>query len=222
MYLYSLIVFKSITKIMSIKNINSEKENIKNYQNTCSEFIKDLSSDYLNWVDRYNLNQEETKMRKEKIKEIVIKSSRIIYQFGDTIKKIDIIMNDGITKMAEYTAGFPFKFCILVNNMSGYTYNPIGTIRLNIKAIPSSGKGVRIGSYDSNNLILLNSSSPVKYSVNKSSLDSADILDDYIIIDAKNCLKNDVISATVIVEEVKENTVFEKRGFSTLVLVIQK
>ena len=25
---------------MSIKNINSEKENIKNYQNTCSEFIK--------------------------------------------------------------------------------------------------------------------------------------------------------------------------------------
>jgi hypothetical protein len=207
---------------MSIKNINSEKENIKNYQNTCSEFIKDLSLDYLNWVDRYNLNQEETKMRKEKIKEIVIKSSRIIFQFGDTIKKIDIIMNDGITKMAEYTAGYPFKFCILVNNMSSYTYNPIGTIRLNIKAIPSFGKGVRIGSYDSNNLILLNSSSPVKYSVNKSSLDSADILDDYIIIDAKNCLKNDIISATVIVEEVKENTVFEKRGFSTLVLVIQK
>ena len=92
---------------MSIKNINSEKENIKNYQNTCSEFIKDLSLDYLNWVDRYNLNQEETKMRKEKINEIVIKSSRIIYKFGDTIKKIDIIMNDGITKMAEYTAGLP-------------------------------------------------------------------------------------------------------------------
>ena len=56
---------------MSIKNINSEKENIKNYQNTCSEFIKDLSLDYLNWVYRYNLNQEETKMRKEKINEIV-------------------------------------------------------------------------------------------------------------------------------------------------------
>ena len=35
---------------MSIKNINSEKENIKNYQNTCSEFLKDLSLDYLNWA----------------------------------------------------------------------------------------------------------------------------------------------------------------------------
>ncbi len=73
---------------MYIKNINSGKENIKNYQNTCSGFIKDLSLDYLHWVDRYNLNQGETKMRKEKINEIVIKSNHIIYKFGDTIKKI--------------------------------------------------------------------------------------------------------------------------------------
>lgn len=206
---------------MSIKNINSGKENIKNYQNTCSEFIKDLSLDYLHWVDRYNLNQEETKMRKEKINEIVIKSNHIIYKFGDTIKKIDIIMNDGISKMAEYTAGYPFHFSIVVNNLTSYTYHPIGKIRLNIKAIPNYGKGVRIGNYDKNNLILLNSSSPVNYSVNKSSLESADILDDYLIIDAKNCQKNDIISATVIVEEVKDNIVFEKRGFSSLVLVIQ-
>ena len=55
---------------MSIKNINSEKENINNYQNTCSEFIKDLSLDYLNWVDRYNLTPEETNMRKQKINNI--------------------------------------------------------------------------------------------------------------------------------------------------------
>ena len=206
---------------MSIKNINSGKENIKSYQNTCSEFIKNLSLDYLHWVDRYNLNQGETKMRKEKINEIVIKSNHIIYKFGDTIKKIDIIMNDGISKMAEYTAGYPFHFSIVVNNLTSYTYNPIGKIRLNIKAIPNYGKGVRIGNYDKDNLFLLNSSSAVNYSVNKSSLESADILDDYIIIDAKNCQKNDIISATVIVEEVKDNIVFEKRGFSTLILVIQ-
>jgi hypothetical protein len=52
-------------------------------------------------------------------------------------------------------------------------------------------------------------------------LESADILNDYIVIDAKTCLNNDIISATVIVEEIKDNIVFEKRGFSTLVLVIQ-
>lgn len=207
---------------MSITNINSEKENINNYQNTCSEFIKDLSLDYLNWVDRYNLTPEEMKMRKQKINDTVIKSSHIIDKFGDTIKKIDIIMNDGISKMAEYTAGYPFQFSILVNNLTRYTYNPGEKIRLNIKAIPNYGKGVRIGSYDKSNLILLNSSSSVNYSFNKSSLESADILDDYIIIDAKNCLNNDIISVTVIVEEIKDNIVFEKRGFSTLILVIQK
>jgi hypothetical protein len=89
---------------MSIKNLNFEKEDIKNYQNTCSEFLKDLSSDYLAWVERYNLKTEETKRRKEKINEIVLKSSNIIFNYGDTIKKIDIIMNDGINKMAEHTA----------------------------------------------------------------------------------------------------------------------
>lgn len=207
---------------MSIKNINSEKENINNYQNTCSDFIKDLSLDYLNWVDRYNLTPEEMKMRKQKINDTVIKSSHIIDKFGDTIKKIDIIMNDGISKMAEYTAGYPFQFSILVNNLTRYTYNPGEKIRLNIKAIPNYGKGVRIGSYDKSNLILLNSSSSVNYSFNKSSLETADILDDYIIIDAKNCLNNDIISVTVIVEEIKDNIVFEKRGFSTLILIIQK
>lgn len=206
---------------MSIKNINSEKENIKNYQNTCAEFIKDLSLDYLNWVDRYNLSPEEVKIRKQKINDVVIKSSHIIDKFGDTIKKIDIIMNDGISKMAEYTAGYPFQFSIIVNNLTRYTYNALGEIRLNIKAIPNYGKGIRIGNYDKHNLILLNSSSPVNYSFNKSSLESVDILDDYIVIDAKNCLNNDMISATVIVEEIKDNIVFEKRGFSTLVLIKQ-
>lgn len=206
---------------MSIKNINSEKENIKNYQNTCSEFIKDLSLDYLNWVDRYNLSPEEVKIRKQKINDVVIKSSHIIDKFGDTIKKIDIIMNDGISKMAEYTAGYPFQFSIIVNNLTRYTYTALGKIRLNIKAIPNYGKGIRIGNYDKHNLILLNSSSPVNYSFNKSSLESVDILDDYIVIDTKNCINNDIISVTVIVEEIKDNIVFEKRGFSTLVLIKQ-
>ena len=205
---------------MSIKNINSERENINNYQNTCSEFIKDLSVDYLAWVDRYNLNEGETKRRKEKINEIVMKSSNIIFKFGDTIKKIDIIMNDGINKMAEQTAGYPFYFSIIVNNLQRYTYNPIGNIRLNIKSIPNNGNRVRLGNYDKDNFILINSSSTVNYSVNKSSLESADILDDYIIIDGKNCVKNDIISTTVIVEEVKDGFVSEKRGLSTLVLII--
>jgi hypothetical protein len=205
---------------MSIKNIKSEKEDVKNYQNTCSEFMKDLSVDYIAWVDRYNLNEEEAKMRKLKINETVIKSRDIIIKFGDTIKKIDIIMNDGINKMAEYTAGYPFFFSIIVNNLERYTYHPVGEIKFNIKCFPNSGKQIRIANYDKDNFILINSSSDVTYSVNKSSLELADILDDYIIIDAKNCQKKDIISVTFIVEEVKDGFVSEKRGLSTLVITI--
>jgi hypothetical protein len=204
---------------MSIKNMNFEKEDIKNYQNTCSEFIKDLSLDYLAWIDRYNLNEEETRRRKGKIKEIVIKSNNIIFNYGDTIKKIDIIMNDGINKMAEHTAGYPFYFSILVNEMERYTYNLRGDIRLNIKAIPNNGNRIRLGNYDNDNFILINSSSNVNYHVNKLSLEAADIVDDYIIIDTKNCVKTDIISTTVIVEEVKGEFVSEKRGLSTLILI---
>ena len=205
---------------MSIKNINAEREDIKNYQKTCSEFLKDLSLDYLAWVDRYNLNEEEAKRRKEKINEIAIKSSNIIFKFGDTIKKIDIIMNDGINKMAEHTAGYPFFFSIIVDKLERYTFSPIGEVRLNIKSIPNYGNRIRLGNYDDNNFILINSSSSVNYRVNKSSFEPADILDDYIIIDAKNCIKNDIISTTVIVEEVKDGYVSEKRGLSTLILII--
>lgn len=204
---------------MSIKNLNFEKEDIKNYQNTCSEFLKDLSSDYLAWIDRYNLKTEETKRRKEKINETVLKSSNIIFNYGDTIKKIDIIMNDGINKMAEHTAGYPFDYSIIVNNMERYTYDSIGDLRLNIKAIPNYGNRVRLGNYDKDNFLLINSSSNVTYQVNKMSLEAVDILDDYIIIDAKNCVRNDIISITVIVEEVKDEFVSEKRGLSTLILI---
>jgi hypothetical protein len=205
---------------MSIKNIKSEKEDVKNYQNTCSEFMKDISADYIAWIDRYNLKEEEAKMRKQKINETVIKSSDIIFKFGDTIKKIDIIMNDGINKMAEYTAGYPFFFSIIVNNLERYTYHPIGEIKFNIKCFPNNGKQIRIANYDKDNFILINSSSNVTCSVNKSSLELADILNDYIIIDAKNCQKKDIISTTIVVEEVKDGFVSEKRGLSTLVITI--
>jgi hypothetical protein len=129
-------------------------------------------------------------------------------------------MNDGINKMAEYTAGYPFFFSIIVNNLERYTYHPVGAIKFNIKCFPNTGKQIRIANYDKDNFILINSSSNVTYSVNKSSLELADILDDYIIIDAKNCQKKDIISATFIVEEVKDGFVSEKRGLSTLVITI--
>ena len=192
---------------------------IEDYQTTCTEFITDISRDYKDWVDRYQLGEQETARRKGVIDNIVNTTNQWINRFGTTIKKVDIIMNDGVNKMAENTAGYPFSFEMFVLGKSRYTTCPVGEVRVNVKATPKPGRLVRIGNYHKDELMLLNSSSPVSVSLSKESTKGADILDDYIILDAKGCQRGDVISLTVVVEEVESDYVTESRGYSTLVLL---
>src|SRR5215211_7546750 len=193
---------------------------IEDYQNTCTEFITDISRDYMDWVDRYQLGDQETSRRKSVISSIVKTTNDWIARYGTTIKKVDIVMNDGVNKMAENTAGYPFKFDVLVNKMRRFTIHPIGEVRVNIKATPRSGRLARIGNYQKGQLLLINSSSPVKFSISKESMKGADILDDYIIIDANNCHSNDLISLTPVVEEIQSEYVTESRGYTTIILLL--
>lgn len=192
---------------------------IEEYQNTCTEFITDISKDYSDWVDRYQLGDEETKRRKTVIQNVVKMTNEWINRFGTTIKKVDIIMNDGVNKMAENTAGYPFKYDVIVNSGRHYTTHPLGVVRVNLKAMPRPGRLMRVGSYQKDQLFLISSSSPVGFSLSKDSMNAADVLDDYIIIDAKNCQKHDVISITAVVEEIEKDYVTESRGYSTLILL---
>jgi hypothetical protein len=192
---------------------------IEDYQNTCAEFITDISKDYKDWVDRYQLPEAENKSRKTSIDNIVKTTNDWILRYADTIKKVDIIMNDGVSKMAENTAGYPFKFEVFVNNMTRYTIHPIGEVKVNVRATPREGRLVRIGNYQKNQLLLINSSSSVNFSVSLESLNGIDILNDYVVIDAKNCQTYDLISTTIIVEESNGNSVTESRGYTNLILV---
>jgi hypothetical protein len=192
---------------------------IEDYQNTCAEFIVDISKDYKDWVDRYQLSEEENKLRKGNIDNVINTTNSWIFKYADTIKKVDIIMNDGVSKMAENTAGYPFKFEVSVNNMARYTIHPVGDVKLNVRAIPRNGRLVCIGNYHRDQLLLINSTSAVNFNVSTESLKGADILNDYIIINAKNCRKNDVLSVTIVVNESNGNSVTESRGYSTLVLL---
>ena len=205
---------------MFAANADSDRaKSIEDYQNTCTEFIVNISKDYKDWVDRYDLGEEENKSRKDRIDNIVKTTSEWIFKYGANIKKIDIIMNDGINKMAENTAGYPFKFEVFVNHMSRYTIHPVGEINLKIDVIPRHGRLARIGTYQKDKLFLINSNSSVNFTVSQESLKSIDILMDYIVIDAKKCEQYDLISITVIVEEVDGNYVTESRGYSTLILL---
>jgi hypothetical protein len=193
---------------------------IEDYQNTCTEFITDISRDYMDWVDRYQLGEQETARRKSTISSIVRTTNDWILKYSNTIKKVDIVMNDGVNKMAENTAGYPFKFDMFVNKMNRYTMHPVGKIRMNIKATPRPGRLARVGNYQKDQLLLVSSSSPVNCSLSKESMNSADILDDYVIVDAKNCHRHDFISITAVVEEVEGDYVTESRGYSTIILLL--
>ena len=194
---------------------------IEDYQNTCTEFITDISRDYMDWIERYQLGEQETARRKGIINQIVKTTNDWIVKYGTTIKKVDIVMNDGVNKMAENTAGYPFQLDVLVNRMRRFTTYPVGEVRVNIKATPRPGRLARLGNYQKNQLLLINSSSPVSFSISKESVKGADILDDYIIIDANNCQSHDLISLTSVVEEVEKGEyVTESRGYTTIILLL--
>lgn len=205
---------------MFASDTGSERaSSVEDYQNTCAEFIVDISKDYEDWVARYQLGEEETKTRKASIANIVQTTNEWIYRYSDTIKKIDIVMNDGINKMAENTAGYPFNFLVSVNKMQRYTMDSVGHVKLNVKATPREGRLARIGNYQKDQLLLISSSSPVNFSFSNESLKGSDILDDYLVIDASQCQRNDLISVTVIVEEMDQDYPSERRGYSTLILL---
>ena len=192
---------------------------IEDYQNTCTEFITDISRDYMDWIDRYQLGEQETPRRKAIINSIVKTTNEWIVKYGTTIKKVDIVMNDGVNKMAENTAGYPFDLDVLVNSTRRFTIHPVGQIGIKVKATPRQGRQVRIGNYQKDQLLLINSSSPVEYSVSNESRKGADILDDYIIINANGCRRHDLISLTSVVEEVEAEHVIESRGYTTIILL---
>lgn len=193
---------------------------IEDYQYTCTEFITDISRDYKDWVDRYQLSNEESSKRKESIDSVVTTTNNWIRNFCNTIKKVDIVMNDGINKMAENTAGYPFHFEVSVNSVKRYSKHSQGTVALRINAIPQEGRLVRLGKYSKNELFLISSSSPVSHTVSEESMNTVDILDDYITLDASSCEKGSIVSITIIVEEVRNDYVSESRGYSTVIMII--
>ena len=199
-------------------NDSERATSIEDYQYTCSEFITDISRDYKDWVDRYQLTDNETKKRIDSIDFIVKSTNDWIAKFGNTIKKIDIIMNDGINKMAETTAGYPFKIDITSANQSRYIVHEKKPIKLNLKSYPRNNRQVRICNYDKDNVFLLGSSNQIDINYSNKSFESSDLLDEFIVLKPVHFDIEDTISITIKVEELEGNIVKESRGFTTLIV----
>ena len=204
---------------MFASDTDSERAtSIEDYQNTCTGFIQDISKDYKDWVERYQLSKDEQVQRNNEIDDIVRKTNNWIFEFGNTIKKIDIIMNEGINKMAETTAGYPFQIDVSSSNQKRYIIHEKKPIKLNLRSFPRQQRQVRVCNYDKENVFLLSSSNKIEVNYSDTSFDPSDLLDEFIVISPNQPYDEEVISITIKVEELENEVVKESRGYTTLLI----
>jgi hypothetical protein len=202
------------------RDTSSERAtSVPDYQSTCSEFIMDISKDYKDWVDRYQLSTQESSERKEGIDSVAMTTSDWIFKYGLNVKKVDIIMNDGINKMAEITAGYPFDYEITAASSRRFITQQLQKIALTVTAVPRNGRMIRIGNYQKGQVFLISSENEVRYTASNESFLGGDILKDIVVLETPLCNSGDLVSITIVVEEIEDSYVTEKRGYTTLILL---
>jgi hypothetical protein len=202
------------------RDTSSERAtSVPDYQSTCSEFIMDISKDYKDWVDRYQLSTQESSERKEGIDSVAMTTSDWIFKYGLNVKKVDIIMNDGINKMAEITAGYPFDYEITAASSRRFITQQLQKIALTVTAVPRNGRMIRIGNYQKGQVFLISSENEVRYTASNESFLGGDILKDIVVLETPLCNSGDLVSITIVVEETQDSYVTEKRGYTTLILL---
>lgn len=193
---------------------------VEDYKVTCMQFIKDISNDYLAWVDYYKLPDEEDKKRRTRINSIIERTNDWIAKIATTIRGVDVVMNDGIQKMAETTAGYPFQMGVFVNNSSGYTLAKPGMIDINVKAVGREKCKVKLGWHQKEKRFLISSTCPVSIDEKNISDEDLEMLNTHLMMDAQNCHPRDIISFTVILAETKDMQEVERRGLTTIIHVV--
>lgn len=200
---------------------SSERANsVDDYKVTCIRFIEDISHDYLAWVDYYKLPPDEDKKRRDRIAAVIGRTNEWIAKVSQTIKGVDVAMNDGIQKMAESTAGQPFQIGVFVNKQSGYTQSKPGIIDINVKASGRNGKKTRIIEHYKGQTFRIESTAKVFIDETTIPQGDFDLMDVHLSLDATQAQQRDLISFTVTVAEMADGYESDKRGVSTIIHII--
>ena len=192
----------------------------EDYKVTCIDFIEDISKDYLDWVDYYKLPPEEDKKRRDEISATITRTNAWIANVAQSIKAIDVVMNDGIQKMAEATAGKPFQIGIFINQSSSYTKANPGIIDVNIKSAGRGGRKTKLGFHFKDDRFRIEST--CNAFLDQTNLPDAefDLMDIHLKLNAESAKQRDVISFTVVIYEMKDGQEVDKRGVSTVVHIV--
>ena len=194
--------------------------NVDSYRITCIDFIKDISKDYLAWVDRYKLPEEEDKKRRTEISAIIERTNEWIAKIPQSFKAVDVVMNDGTQKMAEATAGKPFQIGVFIDKKSGYTLAKPGIINVNIKAAGKDKNKTKLASHTKEERFRIESTGKVFFDESNIPDKEYDLLDINLKLNAEECKQRDVISFTVIVSEMQNGMEIDRRGVSTVIHIV--
>lgn len=193
---------------------------LEDYKVTCMSFIKDISKDYLEWVEYYKLPPEEDKKRREGIAATIERTNDWIAKVAQTIKGVDVVMNDGVQKMAEATAGKPFQIGVFVNQKSSYTMAKPGIVDINVKAKGRQNRKTKLGFHFKDDRFRIESTGKAFIDEQNLPLEDFDFMDIHLKLNAEACKQRDVISFTVTVSEVENDQEIDRRGLTTIVHIV--
>ena len=194
--------------------------NVDSYRITCIDFIEDISGSYLEWVDYYKLPKDEDTKRRNEIASIIERTNTWLAKIPQSIKAVDVVMNDGIQKMAEATAGKPFQIGVFVNQKSDYTMAKPGIINVNVKASGREGIKTKLGFHHQSERFRIETTGKAFFDETNMPEDEFDLMDINLKLNAQECKQRDVISFTVIVSEMKDGIEFDRRGLSTVIHIV--
>ncbi|HSA77136.1 MAG TPA: hypothetical protein VLE02_06305 [Nitrosarchaeum sp.] len=195
-------------------------DNVNDYKITCMDFIKEISHDYEAWVDYYKLPEDEDKIRRNGIRSTIERTNDWIAKVAQTIKAVDVVMNDGIQKMAESTAGKPLEFGVFVNGKSSYTMAKPGIIDVNVKSSGRQGRKTKLGFHFKDDRFRIESTCGAFLDETDLPTKDFDLMDIHLKLYAENAKQRDVISFTVTVSEMENDVEFERRGLTTIVHIV--
>jgi len=193
---------------------------LEDYKVTCIGFIKDISGDYIEWVEYYKLPPDEDKKRRAEIAATIDRTNDWIAKVAQSIKGVDVVMNDGVQKMAEATAGKPLQIGVFVNQKSSYTMAKPGVIDVNVKANGREGRKTRLGFHFKDDRFRIESTNKAFIDEKDLPLGEFDFMDIHLKLHAEECKQRDVISFTVTVSEMRDGMESERRGVTTIVHIV--
>ena len=167
-------------------------DNVTDYERTCIDFIEDISGSYLEWVDYYKLPEDEDKKRRDEIASIIERTNTWLAKIPQSIKAVDVVMNDGIQKMAEATAGKPFQIGVFINQKSDYTMAKPGIIDVNVKASGREGRKTKLGFHHQNERFRIETTGKAFFDETNLPEDEFALMDVHLKLNTQECTQRDV------------------------------